>query len=379
VRSYDHAFGQAIREGGSIYGGTAPMPPLTQAAHERRMALLDALPVGDLSSSVVVDFGVGSWGFACIYPRLQRCAFAIGIDISREAIAESQRVSEAGSFPYGRNFRYLTSRGDKLDLETQSVDLLFAGEAIEHVDHPEAFLDEVYRVLKPGGQFALTTPNADAYLYRQTGETCTIGPEHVGLMSYAELSGFLAPRFDVIRAHGYNVSLHHTFDSKIEDPGFAARWASQFEDAPQLASGLVLLLKRREGHTPHRYRHEYVHHASPAVTYKGQWQPADLHEALTGRLGSRAGRSSCAFPVEGDGVILQFWAHSWGGEAVILLDGVERSRLNLYSPLGGFRTVHLRELGPGPHRLEIRAGDAIDPRSQSDQVVFHQAVIYRAG
>ncbi|MGH9161086.1 MAG: class I SAM-dependent methyltransferase [Vicinamibacteraceae bacterium] len=376
VRSYDNAFRRAARGTRSIYGAPASMPPIAQAAHERRMALLDALPIGDLAGRTVVDFGVGSWGFACVYPKLQHCGLAIGIDISHEAIAESQRASEAGAFPYGKSFRYLTSRGEALDLESASVDLLFAGESIEHVDHPEGFLDEVYRVLKPAGQFVLTTPNADAYLSARAGEVCTIGPEHIGLMGYGELRELLEPRFEVLRAHGYNVTLHHTLDHLIDDLAFARRWAGLFEEAPHLASGVVLLLRRHEGHAPRQYRYQHIHHDSPAVRYKGAWERAPLHQELTGRLGSASGRSACELTASGDGVILQFWAHDWSGEALVSVDGDVRARVGLYSPLGGFRVVHLRGLGEGEHRVEIRAGDNVDPRSHGDQVVWHQAITY---
>lgn len=374
VRSYDHAFRRASEGSGSIYG---EMAPLVLAAHERRQALLDGLSVGDLSTGTVVDFGVGSWGFACIYPRLQHCAFAIGIDISHEAIEASRRISETGTFPYGRSFRYLTSRGDDLQLESESIDLLFAGEAIEHVDHPEAFVNEVYRVLKPGGQFVLTTPNADAYLYRQSREVFCVSPEHVGLMGYEELLQLVASGFEVLQASGFNLSLHYSLDPLVSDATFAREWARLFESTPALATGLVLHLRKRPGQLPVRYRHEYIHHTSPSVSYQGRWERADLHEALTGRLGSHAGRSTCSFPVSGDGVILQFWIHDWSGEAVIELDGEERARVDLYSALGGFRTVQLRGLGPGEHRVTIRATGRRSPRSQSDQVIFHQAIAYR--
>jgi SAM-dependent methyltransferase len=34
-------------------------------------------------------------------------------------------------------------------------------EVLEHVEHDDAFLREVYRVLRPGGAFYMTTPNGD--------------------------------------------------------------------------------------------------------------------------------------------------------------------------------------------------------------------------
>src|SRR5207244_929694 len=73
-------------------------------------------------------------------------------------------------WPYGRRYVYVRSRGDELRLRTGSVDVFFAGECVEHVENIELFLAEIHRVLRPGGLFVLTTPNADAYLYRVRGE-----------------------------------------------------------------------------------------------------------------------------------------------------------------------------------------------------------------
>jgi SAM-dependent methyltransferase len=355
------------------------MPPLQMAAHERRIALLDALTIGDISQSTIVDFGVGSWGFACIYPRLQSCAYAIGIDISQAAIDESQRISSTREFPYGDRFRYLTSQGHELKLESNSVDLLFAGEAIEHIDNPLAFVDEVHRVLKPGGQFIVTTPNAGAYLYRQTGEICAVGPEHVSLMTAAELRELLEPAFDVVGAHGFNFTLHHTIDHLLQDADFAKGIGGLFGDAPDLGSGLVFHMRRRDDYRQRGYEHTYVHHDSPHVTYHGtrEWQTLPLHGLLTGRMSSTAQRAWLEFEVEGEGLILQLWTHDWSGEAVIEVDGKLATRVGLYSPQAGFHTVRLNNLANGPHRVVIKAGDRIDPRSHSDQVIFHQAIAYR--
>jgi SAM-dependent methyltransferase len=229
--AYEERFEEAIDEGVSIYGD---MPPLTQAAHERRMALLDALPVGDLSEKVVVDFGVGSWTVACIAPRLQQCGLAIGIDISEAAIRESARISFENPYPYGDRWLYLSSDGRTIDLNDQTVDLLFAGEVIEHIDHTDAWLDEVHRVLRPGGTLILTTPNADAPLYAARGEQWCVGPEHVALMGWDELQRRLEPRFEIVVAKGFNMSFHGALDGGVLDLELAREWAACCEERPDL-------------------------------------------------------------------------------------------------------------------------------------------------
>jgi 2-polyprenyl-3-methyl-5-hydroxy-6-metoxy-1,4-benzoquinol methylase len=48
---------------------------------------------------------------------------------------------------------------DPLPLKASSVDIIIAGEVIEHLINPFRFLLEVKRVLREGGQFILSTPN----------------------------------------------------------------------------------------------------------------------------------------------------------------------------------------------------------------------------
>jgi ubiquinone/menaquinone biosynthesis C-methylase UbiE len=50
----------------------------------------------------------------------------------------------------------------KSALPDNSFDMIVAIEVLEHVPEDKKFLDEVYRVLKPGGYFYMTTPNGDA-------------------------------------------------------------------------------------------------------------------------------------------------------------------------------------------------------------------------
>jgi SAM-dependent methyltransferase len=373
VVSYDSRFREAIDTGGSIY---LPMSPMQAAGHERKMQLLDALPIGDVTEKVCVDFGVGSWGFACVYPRLQRCGFAVGIDISREAIRESARVSAEGCFPYGNRYAYLTSRGDDIRLREESVDVFFTGECIEHVENTDIFLDEIHRVLAPSGLLVLTTPNADAYLYRIRGERYCPGAEHVSLMGLDELRRYLEPRFEILQVKGLGGSIHHSFDEEVRDEAFARSWASQFEDQPHLASGLVLLARRREGYEPSHYGEWRFHHQHEAVAYEGAWRTAHLHDALTARLAPDGGRASLRLEFPGTDLLVLLWAHAWSGRAVVAVDGDENP-VDLYAPESGFLRLHVGGLTDGVHELCIRGTGGSHPRSQGNEVIFHEAISYR--
>ena len=257
---WDAGFLAAEAKPGTFYD-LKKLPAITQASHFRRMALLDGLPLGDLRDKVCVDYGVGPWGFACVFPKLHHCREAIGFDLSPEAVRISEGVSRDGDYAYGDRVRYLTSTGSSLDLPDASVDVLFAGESIEHVFNVDAFLDEVYRVLTPDGRFILTTPNADACLYRAHNERYCHNAEHVSLMSYPELRALVDTRFDILVAKGFNGSLYRGFDD-LADEDFAHRWTETFADRPDLASGVVLMATPRSGYAARRAVETEFHHTS---------------------------------------------------------------------------------------------------------------------
>lgn len=53
-----------------------------------------------------------------------------------------------------------------LPLKKNSVDIIIAGELIEHLDNPFKFIREVYRVLKKNGTLILSTPNICSFINR---------------------------------------------------------------------------------------------------------------------------------------------------------------------------------------------------------------------
>jgi SAM-dependent methyltransferase len=59
------------------------------------------------------------------------------------------------------NFRFVGTGGVEIPLRDGSVDLAHSDQLVEHlhVEDAEPQLGEIYRVLKPGGQYLCTTPN----------------------------------------------------------------------------------------------------------------------------------------------------------------------------------------------------------------------------
>ncbi|QQS20175.1 methyltransferase domain-containing protein [Candidatus Saccharibacteria bacterium] len=79
--------------------------------------------------------------------------------------------------PQGKIRVHFGDMSDLSFLDDNSVDLVWAGESIEHIDEEagELMIREAYRVLKPGGSFSLDTPNR---LITQIHTSGFIHPEH---------------------------------------------------------------------------------------------------------------------------------------------------------------------------------------------------------
>lgn len=52
----------------------------------------------------------------------------------------------------------------KLPFSDASFDVVYSDYVLEHVEHPQLFLDEVHRVLKPSGSYFFRTPNIYHYV-----------------------------------------------------------------------------------------------------------------------------------------------------------------------------------------------------------------------
>ena len=65
-------------------------------------------------------------------------------------------------------------------IEDNSVDFVVTFQVIEHINDDEMFLNEIYRVLKPGGKVILTTPNIMMSLTRNPWHTREYNPQQMG-------------------------------------------------------------------------------------------------------------------------------------------------------------------------------------------------------
>jgi SAM-dependent methyltransferase len=188
--------------GGERYVPELNAATMMEAEHQARYRWACALA----ASRTVLDAGCGvGWGTKLLLDA--GAAAATGLDLSEQAL-ESARDRTAG--------RATLVRGDlqQMPFEDDSFGLVVCFEAIEHVEEPGTALDELRRVLAPGGVLLISSPNRGVY---PDGN-----PFHLNEYSSEELEDALRARFahvDVYRQQTHVGSLladEATF--ALEDP-----------------------------------------------------------------------------------------------------------------------------------------------------------------
>src|SRR6266581_1341746 len=128
----------------------------------------------------------------------------VGVDADREALAEAQKL--------GIETRW-ADLDDALPFEDGSFDVVVAGELLEHLRDPRSVASEVLRVLRPGGTFVGSVPNAYRLKNRLRfllGRKPEDDPTHLHMFSPADVRALLL-HFEEPRVHfiaGRFVRLH---------------------------------------------------------------------------------------------------------------------------------------------------------------------------
>ena len=111
----------------------------------------------DWRGKAVLDLGCGGGFMSEALAR--RGALVTGIDPSPSAIA----IAERHAASQGLAIRYAVASGEQLPMENRSMDHVVCVDVLEHVKDLGTVLDEIARVLRPGGYFAFDTINRNVF------------------------------------------------------------------------------------------------------------------------------------------------------------------------------------------------------------------------
>ena len=144
-------------------------------------SILAYYKAAELVSGRVLEIGTGmGYGVEVVAPAAERF---ITVD-------KSQAYSV--DLPSNTEFRQMTV--PSLDFADESFDYVISFQVIEHIKRDRDFVKEVSRVLRKGGSFIVSTPNAPMSLTRN--------PWHVREYRAEELRQLLAPHFESVEMLG---------------------------------------------------------------------------------------------------------------------------------------------------------------------------------
>ncbi len=120
-----------------------------------------------------------------------------GMDLSEEAVEFCRENYNIPGVTYSvANAQKITAIGDG------EFDLVVSFETIEHLPDVEAYLDEMARILRPGGKFLVSTPDRRiaSVMYRLLGRPAN--KHHVREYTKDELVKLLSTRFQIEGLYG---------------------------------------------------------------------------------------------------------------------------------------------------------------------------------
>ena len=110
------------------------------------------------SDQLLLDMGCGE-GRHSIGALLQTSANVIGLDLSfKDLSIANSRLNDFDLSNLDTFCTFGVGNINNIPLESASLDAVMCSEVLEHVDSPEESIQELIRVLKPGGVMALSVP-----------------------------------------------------------------------------------------------------------------------------------------------------------------------------------------------------------------------------
>ncbi len=204
----------------------------------------------------------------------------VATDISEEAV---QFARERYQQP---NLRFETASATALPYPDGGFDLVVAFEVIEHLEDWKALLSEARRLLAPGGQFVVSTPNR--LYYEETRRQSGPNPFHVHEFTYEEFRAELAAFFPHVSLFEQNHAEAIVFEpveqataSEVRagksagDPSSAHFFLAVCAASPQTGAPRYVFLPSTSNVL--REREQHIGKLEGEVTTKSQW----LEKSLT--------------------------------------------------------------------------------------------------
>lgn len=144
----------------------------------------------------------------------------IGVDLSSDALRYAIRRPDR----HGSEVLLVQADGLKLPLQTGSIDVVVSFETVEHIPTPEQFLNEIRRILSPGGLLIVSVPNRAV---ASPGSDTPFSPYHAFEPTLSELK-------TLITANGFHLRALHGMTHSIRSRSLLRGATGKFSRQPRI-------------------------------------------------------------------------------------------------------------------------------------------------
>lgn len=163
-----------------------------------------------VAGATVLDIACGEGYGSAVLSRLAKRV--VGVDVDAATVAEANRRYAAGS-----RLAYVVGEAGAIPFGDASFDVVVSMETIEHLQKPERLIEEVRRVLRPGGLLILSSP--DKEVYNRGRSTQNI--HHFCELEAIEFASLLGSHFENSRLFGQRMILASSIGETAEEKGRA--------------------------------------------------------------------------------------------------------------------------------------------------------------
>jgi len=141
------------------------------------------------SGQLILDVGCGG-GWAANYYKDKNNKL-VSMDIAKKNV-----VNVLKNFPFD-NHAAVCADVLNLPFKDKSFDYIFSSEVIEHVPDPKLFIENLLRILKPGGKLIITCPYNEKLEFHLCVHCNNLTPKHAHLHSFNEnnIKDFLPDKY----------------------------------------------------------------------------------------------------------------------------------------------------------------------------------------
>lgn len=196
---------QYYETSGYFKGGGEHLLDPESAFHRYRVSMVLSLLGGPLTGARVLDLGCG-WGTLSFALARTDVREVVGVDFAQASISLCEERLRRESIP---KLSFLRADARETGLPSEEWDMVVAADLVEHLyaADTEAVYREAFRLLRPGGEFLVWTPNPQHFLeaFRRWG-LLKADPTHVDYKTLGRVRGELEAVGFRVEEAGYRPS-----------------------------------------------------------------------------------------------------------------------------------------------------------------------------